>query len=153
VIPRDRTVTLRVSLRGAIIVLGLLVVAALLLGCAFAPKVQSWDFVTAVGGIAIQPPQSTPKGLLLPVRADVSGLQAITNEPTTLNSIMSCSVTRANVVGHDILLTISTSLMREGGSYACPPAKLGKLPAGRYAVFYGSERAGAKPIGVIDVVR
>jgi hypothetical protein len=153
VIPHDRTVTIRVSLRGAIIVLGLLVTAVLLLGCAFVPKEQPWDFVTAVGGIAVPPPQSTPKGLLLGVRADGSGLQAITNEPATMNSIMSCSVTRANVAGQDILLTISTSLMREGGSYACPPAKLGKLLAGRYTVLYGSKRAGAKPIGVIDVVR
>jgi hypothetical protein len=89
--------------------------------------------------------------MVLPVRADVSGLQTISSKPTTLNSIMGCSSTRAKVEDREILVTISTSLLREGGSPRCPPAELGKLAAGRYAVFYGSTRADAKPIGMVDV--
>ena len=128
-----------------------LVIFALLSGCALVPEERSWEFVTSVGGIAVDAPQSTSKGLVLPVRADVSGLQAITNAPTTLNSIMSCSATRAKVGGQEILITISTSLLREGGSSRCPPARLGKLGPGQYTVLYGAERTDAKPIGVVHV--
>lgn len=128
-----------------------LVIVVLLSGCALVPKERSWDFVTSVGGIAVDAPKSTPRGLLLPVRADVSGSQAISNEPTTLNSIMSCAVTSARVEGHDILVTISTALLREGGSSRCPDAKLGRLAPGEYTVFYGSQRTDAKHIGVVRV--
>jgi hypothetical protein len=128
-----------------------LVIALLLAGCGLVPKEQSWEFVISVGGITVDPPQVTPSGLTLPVRADVSGLQTISNKPTTLNSIMACSLTQAKVEGREILVTISTSLLREGGSSQCPPAKLGKLAAGRYSVLYGSTRADAKPIGMVDV--
>ena len=129
----------------------LLVIIALCAGCGLAPEERSWEFVSSVGGIAVDPPQATPRGLTLPVRADVSGLQAISTKPTTLNSIMACSLTRAKVEGREIMVTISTSLLREGGSSQCPPAKLGKLAAGRYAVLYGSTRSDAKPIGMVDV--
>lgn len=128
-----------------------LVIAALLPACAQVPKQRPWAFVTSVGGIAVEQPQATVMGLILPVRADVSGLQKISNEPTTMNSVISCSASRARVEGQNILLTISTSLLRDGGSSACPPARLGMLPAGRYSVLYGSKRDGAVPIGVVDV--
>ena len=128
-----------------------LVIVALLSGCGLVPKEQPWEFVTSVGGIAVDPPQASPSGVTLPVRADVSGLQTISNKPTALNSIMECSLTRARVQGREILVTISTSLLRDGGSSRCPPAKLGRPAAGRYTVLYGSTRENARPIGVVDV--
>jgi hypothetical protein len=64
---------------------------------------------------------------------------------------MSCSATRAKVKDQEILLTISTSLLREGSSSRCPAARLGKLAAGQYTVLYGADRKDAKPIGVVRV--
>jgi hypothetical protein len=104
-----------------------------------------------VGGIVVENPVRTAKGLMLPVRADVSGLEAVTAKPTTLNSIMACSRTRAEVVGHDIYVTIATSLLREGDSSRCPDAKLDAIPEGEYNVFYGSVRTEAVRVGNVRV--
>src|SRR5689334_14380729 len=93
-------------------------------GCAaVVPKDRSWEFVTSVGGITVDNPVPTARGLVLPVRADVSGLQAISVKPTTLNSIMACSKTRAEVEGRNIYVTIATTLLRQGNSSRCPDAK------------------------------
>jgi hypothetical protein len=129
----------------------IVIIAVLLSGCAIFPKDQPWSFVTAVGGMAIDAPVRTPKGISLPVRANVSGLETITVEPTTLNSIIACSRTRAKVEGKEIYLTIATSLARAGDSARCPSARLGALPAGEYQVFYGTARTDATSLGAIHV--
>jgi hypothetical protein len=88
---------------------------------------------------------------MLPIHADVSGLQAISVKPTTLNSVMACSRTRAEVVGNDIYVTIATSLLGEGDSSRCPDAKLGAVPEGEYNVFYGSVRSDAVRLAGVRV--
>jgi hypothetical protein len=129
----------------------IVIVTLLLSGCALVPKDQPWSFVTSVGGMAIGAPVRTSKGVSLPVRANVSGLEIITAAPTTANSIMACSRTRAKVDGHKIYLTIATSLARAGDSPNCPPARLGAVPAGDYQVFYGTARTDAMPLGAVHV--
>ena len=129
----------------------IVVVTVLLSGCSIVPRDQPWSFVTAVGGMAIDAPVRTPKGISLPMRANVSGLETITVAPTTLNSIMACSRTRAKIGGQEIYLTIATSLARAGDSPRCPPARLGALRAGEYQVSYGTEGTDATPLGVIHV--
>ena len=121
-------------------------------GCsAVVPRDRSWEFVTSVGGIAVDNPVRTARGLVLPVHADVSGLEAISVKPTTLNSIMACSKTRAEVVGNNIYITISTTLLRQGGSARCPDAKLGGLQDGNYTVFYRLAPAEAVRLGEVRV--
>ena len=121
-------------------------------GCsAILPRDRSWEFVTSVGGIAVDNPVRTAQGLMLPVRADVSGLQAISVKPTTLNSIMACSKTRAEVVGSNIYVTIATTLLLEGDSSRCPDAKLSGLAEGDYTVFYRSAHADAVRLGEVRV--
>src|SRR5436190_3590397 len=123
-----------------------------LTGCTgVVPQERPWAFVASVGGIAVESPVRTAKGLILPIRADVSGLQTISVKPTTLNSIMACSRTRAEIEGNDIYVTIATSLLREGGSSRCPDAKLGALAAGENNVFYGSDRTDAVRLGEVRV--
>ncbi len=60
-------------------------VIALSLGC-IPGKSQDWGFVQSVGGIALGVPYRTGTGIMLPVTVDVSGLKAITTQPTTPSS-------------------------------------------------------------------
>jgi hypothetical protein len=124
------------------------ILALLICGCS---SKQPWSFVEAVGGIAINAPVRDEKGWTLPVRADVTGLHTFTNAPTTMNSGLVCVATTAQVEERDILLLIETSVPHKGASSRCPDASLGKLPAGRYQVFYGAKRQAAVPLGEINV--
>src|SRR5688572_29394296 len=130
----------------------LALVLLMLTGCTgLVPRERPWAFVASVGGIAVDNPVRTPKGLILPIRADVSGLEAISVKPTTLNSIMACSKTRAEVEGNNIYVTIATTLLRQRGSSRCPDAKLSGLPNGNYTVFYRSAAADDVRLGEVRV--
>jgi len=121
-------------------------------GCAAALAEQrSWSFVTSVGGISIQTPQRSEKGWVLPVLANVSGIEAVTAKPTLLNSALICENTRAVVEGRSIFLTIETGLVRKGTEVRCPPAVLGSIAPGRYQVFYQGPGESAVPLGFADV--
>ena len=97
---------------------------------------EGWQFVHSVGGIAVGKPELQPSGWSLPVRADVSGLTAITSKPSTLNSALVCERTDAAVERLNIYLTIVSGLVRSGYTSLCPPANLGILSPGKYRVFY-----------------
>lgn len=115
--------------------LGLCVLVAALPGYVLAGA-ESWGFVQSVGGIAVGMPSHGAKGWVLPVRADVSGIEAITANPTTLNSGLICEETLAAVEGLDIYITITSALARPNNSPRCPPVALGEMPHGQYKVFY-----------------
>ncbi len=124
-------------------------------GCGIVvPKKMPWSFVESVGGMAVDAPRVEGETLILPVRADVSGLSTITMKPTTMNSALLCPATYAKVKGHDILVAITTDVAGRGNkSSACPPAKLRAPAAGKYQVFYGDQREGAVALGEITIVR
>ena len=96
----------------------------------------NWNFIQSVGGLSLKQPAKTPAGWLLPVQADVSGLNKVTVQPTLLNSGVACANTRANVEGSVIILSVITSVAGGGSSSQCPPAKLGSIAPGTYAVRY-----------------
>lgn len=126
-----------------------IVVATLFLaGCALTERMR-WDFVQSVGGIAVEAPVRTSKGVALPVRADVSGLTTVTVRPTTANSGLVCSATHAKVSGQNILIEISASVF--GDSRLCPPARLGKISAGKYNVYYGKDLNSAILLGEVQI--
>jgi hypothetical protein len=132
--------------------LGSLAILIALHGCAtVTTKERSWSFVTAVGGLALAAPVHVGNRWELPVRADVSGLRAITNEPTTMNSGLVCDATRADVKGRDILIVIVTTMPHGNATSACPAAKLGALDPGQYNILYGPNRAEGVKLGTIDV--
>lgn len=129
-----------------------LLVALALTGCnALTGEERPWSFVTSVGGLEISPPVHKGESWLLPVRADVSGLQAITHKPTTMNSGLVCDFTKARVKGQDIFIVIVTTLPHEGATSVCPAATLGALEPGQYNVWYGSNRTEGVQVGTVDV--
>jgi len=96
----------------------------------------SWKFLQSVGGLTIGEPQRESGGWVLPVHADVSGLNKASVQPTTLNSGIACLETRASVEGSIVALSIVTGLAGSGRVARCPAANLGHLAPGRYSVVY-----------------
>ncbi len=125
---------------------------AFVLGCVVAHAEQRpWSFVTAVGGIQVGTPVQTNGKWSLPIRADVSGLQAITNKPTTMNSALVCEAVKAQVKGNDIFLIIETGVAHGTATSSCPDANLGQLANGSYNVWYGTSQAKGVSLGSVRV--
>ena len=112
---------------------------------------RDWEFVQAVGGMAIDAPVLESGSWTLPVRADVSGLTAITNKPTALNSALICRSVKVTVEEQMIYLTIETDLTKEGGSPRCPPARLGRQQPGEYTVMYRGPNRHIVTLGDITI--
>src|SRR5688572_9643837 len=130
----------------------LFVLPALLIlqGCSLAfAEERPWSFVTAIGGLEVGTPIQSSGRWSLPIRADVSGLQTITNKPTTINSALVCEVVKARVKGQDIFLILKTTLAHGDATSICPAAKLGRLAPGRYSVWYGASRTKGISLGAI----
>jgi hypothetical protein len=124
----------------------------LMLGCTFATaQERPWSFITAVGGLEIGTPVQSNGRWSLPIRADVSGLQPITNRPTTTNSALVCKAVKARVEGNEIFLILETSMAGEGPSSRCPDADLGKLAIGSYTLWYGTPQAKNALLGTVRV--
>lgn len=115
------------------IVLVMLVAASCSSRVTFA-QARDWAFVQSVGGLAVEQPFRQDGRWFLPVRCDVSGIQAVTAKPSVLNSGIGCS-TVARVEGRAILLRVETRLVSPA---KCPPVDLGASLNGRYTVFYAS---------------
>jgi len=113
---------------------------------------ESWMFMVAVGGIAVDTPVRDKQGaVILPVRCNVSGLEAITKKPTQLNSALVVKNIEARVVKTTIYLSVFTGIASKGATCRCSGVDLGDIPAGRYdVVYYGSDREkhGLGSIGV-----
>jgi hypothetical protein len=113
---------------------------------------RDWAFVQSVGGLALGEPYRTASGVMLPVSVDVSGLRAITTEPTNMNSALTVRKVAARREGHTILLTLITTLV--GDDYPSPKARdvaLGMLEPGRYSVVYANPDDGRVPVGEVMV--
>jgi hypothetical protein len=124
----------------------------LVLGCAVAhAEERLWSFVTDVGGLEVRTPVQSNGRWLLPVRADVSGLQAITNKPTIMNSALVCTAVKAEVKGSDIFLVLETSVAFGTATSSCPDADLGQLAGGSYNVWYGTLQAKRISLGTVRV--
>jgi hypothetical protein len=124
----------------------------LVLGCAVAHAAERpWSFVTAVGGLEVGTPVQSNGRWSLPIRADVSGLQAFTNTPTTMNSALVCKAVRAQVKGNEIFLILETSVAHGTATSSCPDANLGHLATGSYNVWYGTPHAKGASLGTVRV--
>ena len=131
-----RTTRRRSPMRG---VIDIFVVVALLAPVLGRSEARTWEFITAVGGVAVGNPSHAGNGWTLPVDADVSGLHPFSSKPTTLNSGLICAQDNALVTGRKIYLTMETS-MAGRGSARCRAASLGVVPTGVYEVFYRDQR-------------
>lgn len=120
---------------------------ATLLGFVAAAQAEApsatWDFLQSVGGIAIGVPERVGDGWQLPVSCDLTGLRAITTDPSILNSDTVVHSLALVAEDRDLLL----SVLLKTSDYAtdaarCPAVALPVLEPGPYRVFYddGSER-------------
>jgi hypothetical protein len=124
----------------------------LLLVCSGAnAEERPWSFVTAVGGLEIGTPVQSKGKWSLPIRADVSGVRAVTSKPTTMNPALVCNAVKAKVRNNDIFLVLETSVAHGNATSRCPDAKLGKLASGSYNVWYGTSYANAISVGAVLV--
>ncbi len=124
--------------------------ALFLVGCAAVSEPRNWSFVQSVGGIEVESPIQVQGAWVLPVRGDVSGLQAITVKPAGLNSGIAC-YTQATVEGASIFITVSTSVAGGDRVARCPPANLGSLPPGLYTVLYRGPNEAPVELRVVSV--
>lgn len=120
-----------------------------LAGCSAFSEPRDWDFVQSVGGIAFDRPSLESGEWVLPIQADVSGLQKITVAPTLLNSGLSCKAVEVSIEDKVIYLTLVTGLGGRGRTSICPAARLGVPAPGAYAVMYRAPRGKAVRLGEV----
>jgi len=118
---------------------------------------ESWSFVQSVGGIRVESPFLLQLGWGLPVRADVSGLQAITVKATTLNSALVCERTDFTVKGRNIYITVVTAPAQPSSAPAyrnatsrCPWLTFGEVLPGKYSIFYRGPNETPMPLGEVS---
>jgi len=111
---------------------------------------RDWAFVQSVGGLVVGEPSHQNGAWYLPIRCNVSGIQATTTKPTSLHSALACS-TVARLEDQAIVLTVVTRAPTSDASAACPPARLGVVPKGRYKVFYSGSSAERILIGEVNI--
>ncbi len=122
-----------------------------LAGCSYTTaKRVDWQFVQAVGGMAIGTPEKRAEGgWLLPVRCDISGLQEITVKPTTINSALLVKGFKVWRIENRINLTLRTSPF--GKTSQTTAAFLGELPPGDYSVSYADPQGATHPLGSFNI--
>ncbi len=131
--------------------LGLAVAAGLFSTAALA-QARDWSFVQSVGGLALGVPVERNGTWYLPIRCDVSGVEAVTTRPTAIHSALACDPA-AVVEGQTIVLTI-VARPEESSAFAdCPPVRLGRPPRGRYAVVYSGKTGERVAIGEVHIAR
>jgi len=101
---------------------------------------RDWAFVQSVGGVALSKPTKTDGAWALPVRSNLTGLEAITNAPTVINSALVCAKAEAQIHFKEIFITISSDIPNGKFTASCPPAPLGAIAPGQYRVYYHGPR-------------
>ena len=64
--------------------------AALLFSSAALGQARDWAFLQSVGGLALGVPVERNGVWRLPIRANVSGLEAVTTRPTAVHPTLAC---------------------------------------------------------------
>ena len=138
-----------VTFRRALSLIAGLCIAGSMAGC----ERENWGFVQSVGGMAVGTPQQIGQAWVLPIDADVSGLRHITTQATGLNSGLVCNEVRAEVENRNIYLSLVTAPagLGLGHDAKCPPATLGQMKVGQYAVFYRGPRETPRVLGSIAI--
>lgn len=109
---------------------------------------RDWKFVQTVGGAAVSTPhRDERKHVILPIRCSAAG-ETVTQPPTTINSGLAFDTPKVRINGTNIFLTFRTTLPGKLNAQ-CPPADLGKLKDGSYAVFYRSPDGSCQSLGNI----
>ena len=111
---------------------------------------RDWQFVQSVGGMAIGTPhRDDRRHVILPIRCSLAG-ETVTRHPTTGYSGLAFDTPIVRVSSTNVFLTFRTTLPGKRDAQ-CPPADLGKITGGDYAVFYRSPDGTREPVGTIHV--
>jgi hypothetical protein len=136
-----------------VVIIGLLLIAAAIQRSFASPLFDTkrdWQFVQSVGGMAIGTPhRDDRKHVILPIRCSVAG-ETVTRHPTTGYSGLAFDTPAVRVSSTNVFLTFRTTLPGKRDAQ-CPPADLGKLAGGEYAVFYRSPDGAREPVGTIHI--
>ncbi len=128
---------------------------AVALGCGMAvitSEQRDWNFIQAVGGLAVGEPQKLENGnYRLPLSCDVSGLKRVTVKPTTLNSALAVRETAYAVRGQTIRLWIKTCVVDARHNSAAPDVVLKNIPPGHYQVQYRNRDGGVTDLREIEL--
>jgi hypothetical protein len=95
---------------------------------------EPWSSIQAAGGLSVGPPFSSTDGWLLVVRANLRGPTRLND--TQANSAPACTRTQAVIEDRNIYLTVISGPVASKIASVCPAARIGRLPAGTYKVFY-----------------
>ena len=134
------TATARPGLFWAMLV-GLAIVGvscSTLMGCVTSRHIN-WDFVQAVGGIRVGDPQPVANGeWAVPVECDVSGLTAVTTQPSTLNSALVVKDVQLQAQQGKIVVWVITCVVTDQHkeSHWTRSITLKGVKQGKYAVQY-----------------
>jgi len=137
--------------------LALFLVVPLLTGCSWlAPlltsEAQPWSMIQSVGGLRVDDPVSRPDGtVFLPVVCNVSGLQKITTEPTTMNSGLVVKNTTAKIEQMSIQIQILTCVVDKKHSALSKGVNLGRPESGTYQVEYLNLDGSTVPLREIEI--
>jgi hypothetical protein len=133
-------------------VLTLLVLVLLISFVTLTRETENWDFIQKVGGIKTETPLETENGFYLPVKCNVSGLDSVTIQPTTLNSALSCLRIKSTVNGYTIHLKVIAGLaVTKKFDCNCKAVRIGDLGPGNYIVYYGDKSSLEHPIGKFTI--
>jgi hypothetical protein len=125
-----------------------LLVFTSLAGCA---TQRSWTFVQEVGGMSVGAPVRTPRGVVLPVDVDVSGLREITVQPRAIHSSLAARLEVARI-GWQLELALYTAPPRGNQKrYEVEEVLLGDVPPGRYTVVFRQPKGDPIGLGSVDV--
>ena len=98
---------------------------------------RSWHFLHARGGILVEQPFRKGSQWLLPLKCNVSGIEAINTRPTIRHSQLAWAETAVKVDGFSIYLTINTAMQSPDYPTAiCGAAAINYLEPGVYDVLY-----------------
>lgn len=98
---------------------------------------QDWAFVQSVGGMRVDQPRQSSVEWTLPVEVDITGLHAITTQPTAEHPDLICQGIGADIENNNIYLALFTATPWIGAKNGqCPPVSLGHPMPGRYTVYY-----------------
>lgn len=137
--------------------LSILLITPLLVGCASCASLltsrgQSWDMIQSVGGLRVDDPTRQPDGTtFLPVVCNVSGLDAITVKPTTINSALVVKKTTARFRKNRIQIQIVTCVVDNKHTPTSKGVDLGTPLSGIYQVEYLNPDGSTIPLKRIEI--
>ncbi len=147
------TRTVKPKFTWLVVVIGLLLVTAVSqrsFAWSLFDTSRDWQFVQSVGGMAIGTPhRDDRKHVILPIRCSLAG-ETVTRHPTTGYSGLAFDTPAVRVSSTNVFLTFRTRLPGKRDAQ-CPPADLGKITSGDYAVFYRSPDGTRESLGSIHV--